>query len=236
MRQWTQKPLPTRPVRTFHGHTCAVACLAGDADLDVIVSGGAKGLFIIHRLSRGVILHVISHSNCNPSGPALFNHGMLSGMVLTKDGEAVWTLPDGSLRSVDVNGNTTGMAEQLPGGVLNAMTLSADGCVLFTAGKEGPIHICSARTLVFGGCFPSDAVGRNEEPLPFIIPALSFALSPCGGFLFAGLLDGSIDVFASSCAPGQVSIFSSGCMLFVISMQMTPIEQKQMFLKANNVG
>ena len=155
VRQWTQQPLPARPVRTLHGHVSCVACLCASADLDVVVSGGANGLCYIHRLSQGIILHVISpdHSLGTPVA--------IRGMVLTQDGEVIMMLGDRSLRTVDVNSNTTGMVANPSEGLVSNICLSSDGHVVFISGKEGPITACSARTLVSAGCLPAEAAMKD---------------------------------------------------------------------------
>ena len=199
VRQWTQQPLPARPVRTLHGHVSCVACLCASADLDVVVSGGANGLCVIHRLSQGVILHVISpdHSLGTPVA--------IRGMVLSQDGEVIMMLGDRSLRTVDVNSNTTGMVANPSEGLVSNICLSSDGHVVFISGKEGPITACSARTLVSAGCLPAEAAVNDGSLITDIVPALCLAISPCGGYLFAGLANGCVDVFVSSSMTEQVS-------------------------------
>ena len=201
VRRWTQQPLPSRPVRTLHGHSCAVVCLAADADLDVVVSGGADGWCIIHRLSQGVILHSVSPEgdSCSPNLCRVFR-----GLVLTRDGEIVMTLGDGSLRTIDVNRHVIGRKTIPEEGPVLSSTLSADGAILFSSGKDGPISARSARTLQTGGNLPAETVRKDGFTQPAVVPALSLALSPCGGYVFAGLEDGCIDYFTSSRSPEQV--------------------------------
>jgi WD40 repeat protein len=200
IRRWSQQPLPSRPVRTLHGHSGAVSCIAADADLDVVVSGGVYGWCIIHRLSQGDILRVISPGNAG-SWP-----GTIRGLTLSKNGEAVWIQSqNGPLCAVDINGNNTGLSEQQDEGQIFALAHSNDGEILFSAGSAGNIVARSARTLLPGGNLPVETFGRDGIAVTAQESVMSMALSACGNFLFAGLADGSIDSFSSSRSPEQVN-------------------------------
>ncbi len=197
IRRWSQQPLPSRPVRTLHGHSGAVTCLAADADLDVVVSGGVDGKCIIHRLSQGDILRVITPSIAAP--------GAIRGLALTKNGEAVWIQgKNGPLYAVDINGNATGLSEPQDKDQICALTHSNDGEILFSAGSAGTIVARSARTLTAGGNLPVETVGQDGIAVTTQQSVMCMALSACGNYLFAGLADGSIDAFSSNRSPEQV--------------------------------
>jgi WD40 repeat protein len=197
IRRWSQQPLPSRPVRTLHGHLGAVSCLAADADLDVVVSGGVDGWCIIHRLSQGDLLRAIAPGNAGT--------GAVRGLTLTKDGDAVWIQSKSrQLRAVDINGNASGFSEQQGEGEICVLAHSNDREVLFSAGAAGTIVVRSVRTLLAGGTLPVKTLDRDGITVANQYAVQSMALSFCGNFLFAGLADGSIDAVFSSCSHGQV--------------------------------
>jgi WD40 repeat protein len=211
LRQWAGCPLPPHPRRVLNGHGNVVKCLAASASLDVVVSGDADGVCLIHSIRKGRMLRAFFHPDglailllqISPVGDIFFCGEGARGVFMTDLHGLVIRHVDPTSSRAPLQTRASLASRRLPavdtgisgGAAISCITLSDDGTLLLAGDAEGRVLVIDARTLILLRVFPRTCAGSvGEEGCGAV---LSMALSPCSNYLVVGTAGGELQVYSS---------------------------------------
>jgi WD40 repeat protein len=204
-----ETPINPNPLHILHGHDDAVICIAGNAELDTLVSGSRDGTIMVHSLRTGMYIRSISPSShdIQSSVPDLSNspnqvkqRRIINLLCISKHGYIITYSIHGNLLSTySINGRFIKMIDT--GEKLNVMILSEDNTVVLTGGERCLVVLRWVNSLTLantGSRYGLEAIidGDNDDKGPFSTPIRSLHLTQFERHLIVGLESGHIRILA----------------------------------------
>ena len=198
-------PLAGAPRAVLRGHQDAVVALAVDADLDLVVSGGADGCTILHALRSGQYLRALAPPGASPGAASLLviAPGVLPCVV-------VYTAGDLSVRSYTFNGRLLARGDARER--LHALSVCAEGDVLVAGGDRGVVCVRRTHDLVTTRTLrpPSAAAGAAITALTVSREEAVVCATAAGAVAALALGQRAAAAAAVAAAPSGGSSGSSG--------------------------